>query len=308
MTIMKAILKNILTWIGLSIMMMVLWITGIMIGNAIIPNELMNMQGESSGNEMLIMLLVFGLSGGIVHYFILNSTVGGWKLAGILFLIIFGVQYFMSQIETLWFNESVKFPLRGLAAFVLGGAIGTALFSVAATWLTGNFRKTSDAIVNLGSSFSQYSFKTILVLSVVVWPILYWLAGYTIAWQFEELRLFYSGSTEKESFLVMAQEYLGSPLYFFQIFRGFIWVAIGLLMIVSLKGSSFQKGITIGLMLSIIGCSGLLFDNPFMPYMVRMGHLLETSTSTFLWGFIIGWFLDNSYKQSEKSSLSFANS
>lgn len=300
---MKAFLKNIFTWLGLSILMMIFWIAGLMAGNALIPSELMNMANDQSGNGEIVLFVVSMLNSGVILYYIRNSKIGGWRLVFFIFIIAFGIMYFMSQIETLWFNESVKFPVRGVFALVLGGAIGTSLFSIVATWLTGNFKRygTPVQLVNV----SSYSLRNIIILSAAVWPVLYWTAGYLIAWRFEEIRFYYSGTYSEDPFLMMATEYLTSTLYFFQIFRGFLWVLIGILIVRSIDGTPFKKAIITGLLLSILGSSQLLLSNPFMPDMVRMGHLLETSTSTFLWGFIIGLTLEyssSSYSENPKLS------
>jgi len=83
-----------------------------------------------------------------------------------------------------------------------------------------------------------------------------------------------------------------SGLYFFQIFRGLIWIGIGYLVLVSIQGTTFHKAIILGLLFSVISSSQLLLPNPIMPDMVRIPHLIETSTSNFLWGFIVAWSLD----------------
>jgi len=35
--------------------------------------------------------------------------------------------------------------------------------------------------------------------------------------------------------------------------------------------------------------AGLLMPNPYMPYDVRMAHLLETGSSDFLFGMFVVW-------------------
>jgi hypothetical protein len=285
---MKTHIKKVFAWLGLSILMMIFWITGIFIGNMIFPSSLMDQAAESDTNEWLF-LLVCVLNTLIIMYFIYNTRYKGWKLAGILFLVTFGIQYFMSQIETIWFNDSLKLSMNGILAIVSGGAIMALLFSPTATWLTGNFRPFNQSHSGkVKWDVISYAKRTVL-LSVIVWPLIYFLAGYLIAWQFTEVRLFYSGTEEIASFVSIMKDNFTSGLYFFQIFRGVMWILIGLLVLMATDGPWLHKGVILGLLLAILGSSGLLLPNPIMPFMVRMAHLIETAPSSFIWGLIIAW-------------------
>jgi len=280
-------IKKILVWLGLSILMMITWISGIFIGNMIFPSSLMEMSADSSVNTELMLFIICGLNTWVILYLIYNSKYTGWKLVGATFLVTFGIQYFMTQIETLWFNDSLSMPINGIYAIVSGGAISIIIFSIAATWITGNFKRSEKAEAQSVKGELKPLLIRILLLSVVIWPIVYFMAGYLIAWQFAELRLFYSGTTEMASFLSIMEENIASGLYYFQFFRGFLWVLIGLLVLKMTNRPILQKGVILGLLLSILGSSQLLLPNPFMSDMVRMGHLLETGSSNFIWGFII---------------------
>ena len=286
---MKKIIKRAFVWLGLSLLMMIFWIIGLFIGNAIFPSSLMEMSVDSNSNAELMLFLTCALNTAVILYFIYNSRINGWKLVGVLFLVIFGIQYFMSQIETLWFNDSLNFPIQGIWAIVTGGAIMTLLFALAATWLTGNFSpikeyKNGKVKINLASML-----KWVILLSVIIWPLVYFMAGYLIAWQFAEVRLFYSGTTEMASLLSIMEGNVASGLYFFQIFRGVLWILIAYLVIVATEGSLIHKGIILGLLLSFLGSSQLLLPNPFMSDTIRMAHLAETASSSFLWGLILVW-------------------
>jgi len=285
---MKTIIKGAFIWLGLSVLMMFLFIIGILIGNAIFPSSLTDASADNSNGEILL-LLTCGLNAAVIMYFIYNSIIKGWKLVGILFLITFGIQYFMSQIETVWFNDSLNLPMNGILAIVTGGAIMSLFFALAATWLTGNFKNKKEYTGGILKVDLVPMLKWITLLAVIIWPLVYFMAGYLIAWQFAEVRLFYSGTTEMASFYSIMKENVISGLYFFQIFRGVLWVLIASLVFVSTEGTLLRKGLILGLLLSFLGSSQLLLPNPIMPYMVRMGHLVETATSSFLWGLILAW-------------------
>jgi len=283
------ILKKIGIWLGLSILMMILWVVGLVLGNMLFPSSLMEMETDSGGASGFLFFLVSALNAGIILILIYKARYTGWKLAGLVFLVSFGIQYFMSQIETVWFNDSLGLPGKGIAAIVFGGAFTLIAFSVIAVWITGKFKTQPNNSDN--SDRFRFSIKNIVVLSVVIWPLIYFAFGYFVAWQFKDVRLLYSGTTEMDSLLEIMKGNFESGLYLFQIFRGFLWVFIGILVLRMARGSRIPKGILLGLLFTILGSSGLLLPNPFMPEMVRLAHLLETSTSSFIWGFIIAWTL-----------------
>ncbi len=281
-------LKRILVWLGLSVLMMIFWIAGLFIGNAIFPSSLMETSASSDNNELMF-FLVCAMNTGIILYFIYKQRSTGWKLVGILFLVSFGIQYFMAQIETVWFNDSLKLPINGIWAIVSGGAIMNLIIALLATWLTGNFGSSKEfEFTKLKIEVRPMIIRGV-IFSVVIWPLVYFMAGYLIAWQFTEVRLFYSGTSEMASFLSIMKDNFASGLYYFQIFRGVLWILIAMLVFSVTKGSMIHKGIILGLLFSFLGSSGLLLDNPVMPYMVRMGHLVETASSNFIWGLILAW-------------------
>ena len=282
--------------------MMIFWIAGLMIGNAIFPSSLMDMPVESGSNPELMLLLTCGINSLVIIYFISRSRFKGWQLVGIVFFIVFGIQYFMSQIETLWFNESLTLPIKGIYAVVTGGAIMNLLFAIMATWLTGNFKVADRQNSIIMPGYDPALWMRVAVLAAVVWPLVYFMAGYLIAWQFADVRLLYSGTTEMGSFVSIMAGNFASGLYGFQIFRGVLWVLLGWIVLATLNGTMIQKGIILGLLFSLLGSSQLLLPNPYMAYTVRMAHLLETASSSFLWGFVIAWALD-SYVQVEKLVL-----
>jgi len=271
---------------------MIFWIIGLFIGNAIFPSSLMDAPAESGENGELMLLIICMLNTMALLYYIYNSPTKGWSLVVRVFLIAFGIQFFMSQIETFWFNDSLKMPVNLIWAVVTGGAIMTFLFSIAATWLTGNFKSNSPNKGTIKKTDRQSLIIHVILLSAILWPAVYFLAGYFIAWQFSEVRLYYTDTEEMDSFISLMKENVFSGLYFLQILRGFLWILIAFLVLLELRGPMIRKGIILGLLLSVLGSSQLLLPNPIMPDMVRIPHLIETGSSSFLWGLILAWFLD----------------
>ncbi len=288
---MKNQLKKTSIWIVLSALMLVFWIGGIMIGNIIFPSDLMDATEGSESSGLLIMLFISAVNTASLLLFLYNTERTGWKLLVTVFGILFGIQYFMSQIETVWFNDSLQISRNGIWAIVSGGAIMAILFALSAVALTGKWRKKEIAYRSVAPGYWPEILKMTAVIALVVWPLIYFIAGYYIAWQFEAVRMFYSGSSEKASFLFMMKENFASHLYSFQILRGGLWVAIALLVFHSMNGGWIKKGVILALLLTALGSSSLLLPNPIMPELVRMGHLLETSISGLVLGMVMAWML-----------------
>ena len=128
------------------------------------------------------------------------------------------------------------------------------------------------------------------ILTIVIYPSLYFLAGYFIAWQSEAVRMFYTGSTEMNTFGSIMIDNFKSGLYGFQILRGLIWIGLAIPVYVMIKGLYWQKGILIGLLFALLMNVQHLLPNPYFPDEVSKIHFIETVSSNFIWGFVIVWF------------------
>jgi hypothetical protein len=70
-----------------------------------------------------------------------------------------------------------------------------------------------------------------------------------------------------------------------------MWVAIALPVIRMMKGQWQETALTLGLLFGVLMNTQLLLPNPYMPEAVRMMHLIETASSNFIFGVVIGWLL-----------------
>jgi hypothetical protein len=76
-------------------------------------------------------------------------------------------------------------------------------------------------------------------------------------------------------------------LFPLQALRGVLWVACVLPFIVSFRGRPWELPLLIGCAYSV-WLVMLLVPNPYMPESVRMSHLVETASSNFVFGCIVG--------------------
>ena len=156
-----------------------------------------------------------------------------------------------------------------------------------AIWILGRWKQGTENPTPQTKSNLQW--KEVAWLSAA-YMIIYFVFGYFVAWQFEAVRVFYSGSAENAGFVGQIQQTLQTKsfIFLFQFFRGFLWIMFGFPLVMYLKGSKREK-ITVSVLLYALPAMQLIVDNPFMPQQVRLAHLLEVATSNGLFGFLIGY-------------------
>src|SRR5206468_6991498 len=82
----------------------------------------------------------------------------------------------------------------------------------------------------------------------------------------------------------------------FQMLRAMLWVAIALPVIRMLNGRWQETALALGLLFAVLMNAQLLLPNPYMPEAVRMTHLIETASSNFIFGLLVGWLLTQRYE------------
>jgi hypothetical protein len=164
-------------------------------------------------------------------------------------------------------------------------------------------------ILGKGSSNEQMNSKTFVIPlrqwvlklggASIAYVLLYWFAGYFIAWQNPELRAFYGSPGAITPFWQHTSNTLRSDpgLFPFQIMRSMIWVLCALPIIYGSKVNVWTTALLVGTLFTIPQNLGLIVENPLMPLAsVRLSHLIETASSTFVFGLIVVWLLHREHK------------
>lgn len=242
---------------------------------------------DQDGSAFVGLLAVSVLNTLVLTYVILRSRWSGWKLILAIFFVLYGVTTVMSQVETAFFVT--RLPPGMLPRLFLSGALIAAVFSSLAVIILGKGKSKatiSDKHTSLNMTVSQWVAR--LSIIAIAYVVIYFTFGYFIAWQNAAVRSYYGG-TDPGSFLVQVSATVrDSPLLLpLQIVRGLMWTAIAVPVIKMMKGQWWEAGLAVALLFSVVMCSQLLLPNPFMPHEVRMVHLLETSTSNFLFGWLV---------------------
>lgn len=248
---------------------------------------------ESTENTVIPVLIYCILNTIILTLFIVKSKLRSYKLVAVSFIIFWGTQYFMTQIETLYFNSAVKMPLEELIRNVTSGAIYIFVFSLLAVLILGKFKGETNF------QYSNLKIKTIIISAIpnmillsIVYVIIYFVFGYFVAWQFADVRYYYTGSTHIISFFTHMSSQ-DPVIISFQLFRGILWSILAIIIIYSLGIENWLTYITTGLIFSILITAPLIFPNSYMPVSVRIGHSFELSTSMFTFGVVSVIILKN---------------
>ena len=184
--------KQILIWTGRLTLLLVLFNILFIIGTITMAGVLPVIESEPGlvpGNTGFLLfgiinvLLVVGL--------ILTSRWNGWKLALALAFAYYGAVTFLTQIEALYFMFNITVDLKILPRlFIMGLPIAFVYVPLAVLilgkWKTKTNVKSTSALI---MPARQLIWKLIFIAGVYV--VLYWCAGYFIAWQNPDLRAFY---------------------------------------------------------------------------------------------------------------------
>ena len=229
-----------------------------------------------------------------------RSSFKGLRLVGQLFVLSFGTQVFMTQIETGYFISAFPLLTNNFQVYnlILRGLITSLLFSLLVTLIVGGFSKgsrpqtafttTTDIVVKHGAWLA------------VVYIALYMLFGYFVAWQIKELRLFYGGPAQLNGFFEQwGLSLMTKPeLPVFQYFRGVLWMLCLVPLFLGFSGKRIELVILSGLALALLPTAQLAFANPLMPAAVSLGHFWEVSISTGIFGALCAWFVPKAQKSS----------
>ncbi len=226
----------------------------------------------------------------VYQWYILRSNAYGWRLILVLFLLIFGVIFFMAQIETLVFNDAIRMPVAFVIALIVAGVVVAGVVSPLAVRLFKK-QKPESAVISKAplweGSATELAWK--LTAIALLYVAVYMFFGYFIAWQFPALREFYSGSTEIVGFFQQwANTIKADPtLLLVQIFRGYLWAGLALVATRTIgTGRGWESLTIVGLLMSVGLSFQILLPNPYMPDAVRYGHFPELFVENFLFGVI----------------------
>ena len=236
-----------------------------------------------AGATLIALLIVSLLNAAVWTYVIRRSGWTGWKLVLTVFLVFYGANTLMPQIETAYFVT--RLPPGMLPRLFLAGLIIAAVFAPLAVLILGKAKSAGSTQSGVKILAGAWAGK--LALIVIAYLIIYFTFGYFVAWRSPAVRAYYGGS-DPDSFIAHIASLLRSEpmLFLLQAVRALLWTAIAMPVIKMTKGNWWESGLAVALLFAVM-TSQLLLPNPLMPAEVRMVHLVETATSNFLFGWLV---------------------
>lgn len=292
MNVVKPIVKWTIRFVLLFVLYLVCFVIGSMAVAGAMPANGASEPGLVSDSAGLLIMALANVS--LIAALILTSRWAGWKLALGLALAYYGAVTLLMQIETWYFLSSITVSPELLPRLFLMGIPVAFVFIPLAVWILGKWRATPDTSPNpaLIMPAKQWAWK--LAAIAVAYVVLYWCAGYFIAWQNPEVRAFYGQPGEARPFFAhIANTLRDDPLLLpFQLLRGLLWTLCALPIIRGSKVSPWWTALLVGLLFSLPQNIGHIVANPLMPIAsMRLSHLIETASSTFVFGMIVVWLL-----------------
>ena len=244
-------------------------------------------------NEGVGMVILGIINTVLIVGLIVTSRWNGWRLALSLAFAYYGAFTFITQIETWHFLTEITVSPGLLPRLFIMGLSIPIVYIPLAILICQKWKKKDIATNNY---YMVLPFKQLLLkfgVIAVIYLIIYWLAGYYIAWQNPELRAFYGNPGEIEPFFAhtLATICKTPGLILLQLARGILYAIIAMPIILGSNVKPWITGLLVGFLFAIPHL-GHILPNPLMPIAsVRLSHMIETATSTFVFGLIVVWLL-----------------
>jgi hypothetical protein len=230
-----------------------------------------------------------------IVYLLKRLSLNGFRLIVATALSVYGIQIFMTQIETWVFIDS--FPSitpQWLANIFIGNFVQTVVITVVGyfMWKPAN----PIGISSFKTMISRDKWWKLALLSVL-YMILYFVFGSIVPWRFEVVRNFYQTSVTTIG---------NTELAFIQIARGALWVLFCMPVLFNLKGGRTERFIIVSLMMALLPTILLLMPNSLMPFPIRMAHFVEIFLSNGIFGLCIVGLLGSRKPNLNSGSKAFA--
>jgi hypothetical protein len=287
--------KQILIWTGRTALLLLLFFVLFIIGSMAVSGMLPDIESEPGLVPGNIGFLIFGiLNTLLIIALILSSRWHGWKLALALAFAYYGAVTFLTQIETWYFLSNITVSAKLLSRLFIMGLPVAFVYIPLAVLILGK-RRTNSTIEPTAAvimPIEQLLFKLLGI--ALLYIVLYWGAGYYIAWQNPDLRSFYGSPGAILPFWEHTTNTLrtDSGLLPFQALRAMLWTLCAIPIIRGSKVNAWWTAILLGLFFTIPQISGLILENPLIPLAsVRLSHMIEGIASNFIFGMITVWLL-----------------
>ena len=287
--------KQLLIWTARTALLLLLFYVCFISGSMAISGMLPDAESEPGLIEGNIGFLIFGMVNMLlITVLILSSRWNGWKLALVLGTAYYGAVTFLIQIEAWYFMSNITFDQKLVPRLFIMGLPVAFIYIPLAVLILGKWKKKSSETPAFSLIFPVKQWIWKLSTIAVIYILLYWLAGYYIAWQNAELRDFYGSPGAILPFWEQtANTFHNEPgLFPFQAIRAMLWTLCAIPIIRGSNVKVWWTAILVGLFFTVPQISGLILENPLMPSAsVRLSHMIEGIATNLVFGMMIVWLL-----------------
>jgi hypothetical protein len=292
--------KNLLNWALRIAFLLILYYPIWILGTLAVGNLIPELPSEPGLMDEGIAFLVLGvLNTFLIVGLILTSRWNGWRLALILAFAYYGSFTFLTQIESWYFLSETTVSPKLLPRLFFMGLTIPLIYIPLAVVICGKWRNGEASMeTSKGMELTLKPLLFKLSIIAVIYLIIYWLAGYFIAWQNPELREFYGSPGEIKPFFTHTLDtFRNTPsLIALQLFRGIVFAVIAIPILKGSKANLWITAILVGLLFAIPHFIHIL-PNPLMPNAsVRLSHMVETASSSFVFGLFAVWVIQYGQK------------
>ncbi len=242
-------------------------------------------EGVRTGPAML--LLVSLLQASVLSYVVVRARWSGWRLAGAIFLVFYGVTTLMVAIEAVYLPAAL--PVDLVLHLLVNGAITAAVFSPMAVLIHGRMRSTGEPEqTNLRLMMPWYQWLWRCALIAFSWAVIFAVFGALIY-------LPLADALDPAASQASASSELPAWVLPFQMIRALLWTALTLPVIRMMKASWWETGLIVALLFSVLMGSNLLMPTDLSTGL-QFAHLIEVSGEAFVFGWIVVGLLHHRHK------------
>lgn len=272
-------------WVALFALMVAYAVLFAVGANMFVPASLVAMMPADAATQTrsaLATLVVAVVDTLIVAGVVRTSRLRGVRLWALVALVFYGSKTFSSQLEAWVFMPNVTAGMvPSLMLMTLPLAV---VFPLLAVVLLRRWELPQERPVFRIPSMpaTQWAWKLTL-LCVVVYPALFFLFGYYVAFASDEVRAFYGGAMGPDFVSHMRAMVLATPWVIpFEWLRAALWVAMAVALIWSTRGDGWLGGLWAALFFGLVQNDVHLIPNPLMSPTVQFYHFMETVPSNML--------------------------
>jgi hypothetical protein len=251
-----------------------IWLTILIVsicGSFVLPIDTTLISNDGPLSSEQAFLVVNAIHAMFLSVLAERAVARGIHLILLLSITLFFAQSFLLAMEAWYFADNLKISVMTISMGVAQTALIAIAVGLIATLL---WRSPQQDTVSLPKLTKELCIKLLIV--GVLYIFAYFIAGYFIAWAEIDLQAYYGFGTEINNVELMT----------FQFLRGFMWGMLALFITAYLKGKTIEQALLVGSIFSVFATAQLLYPNPFMPWNIRLTHMIEVGTSNFIFGML----------------------